>query len=75
MGLTPAGGCYGRGELTEDVKSRILPPEYSCTVYCNQDNFGPVPGGETEDGAKGWQQDGGNRRVWSYRGRGRRTSR
>ena len=47
MGITPAGFRNGGGD-TEGSEDLILPPpEQSCTVYCDQDQYGPV----TDSGA------------------------
>ena len=55
MGISPDGGRDGRGGTTGGGDLHILPPEHSCTVYCDQDHYGPVSGGGAEARVKGDQ--------------------
>ena len=53
VGLPPSGGCNVGGRLVGVGDLRLPMTEHSRTVYCNQENYGPVSGSETEAGAKG----------------------
>ena len=53
MGLSPAGGCDGRGKIIGGGYLRLPLPEHSSIVYCNQAHYRPVSGGEAEDRVKG----------------------
>ena len=52
LGLPPTGGYYGGDGISGSGDLRLLPPEHSPTVYCNQANYGPVSGISSETGAK-----------------------
>ena len=56
MGLPPNGGCDGRGGLIGGGDLRLLPPEHSRKVYCDQANCEPVSDGKTEAGDKGGKE-------------------
>ena len=53
------GGCTsppdGRVGITGGGYLRLLPPEHSCKVYCNQYHHGPVSGDGAKAGVKGGQ--------------------
>ena len=53
MGVSPTGCCDGRGGINGGGDLSILPPEHSCTVYCNQAHYGPVSSREAQKGVKG----------------------
>ena len=55
MGIPHDGSRNGGGWNSGGVDLRLLPPEHSFTVYCNQDHYGPVSGGRAEAGVKGDQ--------------------
>ena len=46
MGVSPTGRSYGGGVITGGGNLRLPPPEYSQKVIYDQDNYGPVSGGE-----------------------------
>ena len=58
LGLTPDVGCDVGERLKGGGYLHLPPPEHSFTVYCDQENYGPVSGGGAEAGATG-----GNRIV------------
>ena len=49
----PTGGCDGGGGFTGGGDLRLPPPEHSCTVYCDNADYGPMSGGKVEAKAKG----------------------
>ena len=53
MGLPSVGVCNGGSWFAGGGDLRLLPPEHSRTVYCDQANYGPVSGRKVESGAKG----------------------
>ena len=55
MGVSPSGGYDGGEGITGGGDLRLTPPEHSCTVYCDQDHYGPVSGGREEAGVKSGQ--------------------
>ena len=55
MVIPPAGGRDGGGRTAGGRDLRLPPPEHSQTVYCDQAQYGPVPGGGEETSAKGVQ--------------------
>ena len=55
MGVSPAGGHNGRVRITGGRYIRLLFPEHSRTVHCDQAHYGPVSGGVEEAGVKGGQ--------------------
>ena len=61
--LTPAGVHDGGGRIVEDGYLRLLPPEQSCTIYCNQGHYGPVSGRGVETRFKDDQSVLGARRF------------
>ena len=63
MGIPPAGGRDGGGRTTGGGDLRLLPPEYSCTVYCKQAHYGPFSSGGAEYGDKGYQAVVGTGRL------------
>ena len=48
MGIYPAGVRNGGGRLSGGGDLHLPPLEHSGTVYCDQDHYGPVPGGVAE---------------------------
>ena len=52
MGISPTGGCNGGGRIAGGGYLHLLPPEQSCTVYCDQAHYGPVSGSGSEAGMK-----------------------
>ena len=52
MGLTPSGGGNGGGGISGGGEIRLQPPQHCSTVYCDQENYGPLSDGETEAGTK-----------------------
>ena len=53
LGLTADVGCDVGERLKGGGYLRLPPPEHSFTVYCDQENYGPVSGGGAEAGATG----------------------
>ena len=62
-GIPPAGGRDDRYGTAGGRYLRIPPPEHSCTVYCDQDHYGPVSNGGAEAGVKGNQTVVGAGRI------------
>ena len=52
MGVSPTGGIDDRGGIKVGGDLRILPPEHSRTVLCDQYHCVPVSGGGVEAGFK-----------------------
>ena len=55
MVLYPADVCNGRGGIEGGGDLLLLPLEKDCTVYCDQDHYGPVSGSGSEARLKGSQ--------------------
>ena len=53
VGILPAGGSDGGGRTSVVGDLRLLTPEHSHTVYCDQAHYVPVSGGGAETGTKG----------------------
>ena len=56
MGVSTAEGSDVRGSITGGRYLSLPPKEYSCTVHCNQDYYGPVSGSIVEARVKGDQE-------------------
>ena len=54
-GLSLDGLFNIRGGIAGGEELRLPPTEHSCTVYCNQAQYGLLPGGGEEAGVKGGQ--------------------
>ena len=54
-GLSLDGVLNIRGGIADGEDLRLPPTEHSCTVYCNQAQYGLLPGGGEEAGVKGGQ--------------------
>ena len=55
MGVSPADGRDGGDRITGCGDLRLPPPQYSCTVHCNQTHYGPVSSRQAASGVKGCQ--------------------
>ena len=53
MGVSPAGGCDGRGRINTGGDLSLLSLDCSITFYCNQANYGRVSCSEAEARVKG----------------------
>ena len=42
MGVSSYGGSHGVGGITVGGYLCLPPPEHSCTIHCNQVQYGPV---------------------------------
>ena len=53
MDIPPSGGRDGRGRTEVGGDLRLLLPEHSLKVHCDQDHYGPVSGGGAGTGSTG----------------------
>ena len=63
MNIPPVGGSDGGGGNVGGGDLRLLPPENSHTVYCDQAQYKPVYCGGAETGATGIQAVVGTEQV------------
>ena len=53
MVVSPACGSDEKGGITGGEDLRLLQPEHSCTVHCDQFHYGPVSGSVEASGVTG----------------------